>query len=115
MTQPGRFHRSLLAAASVIAALSLSAWRAEAGPYVQTNLVSDIPGLAKLTEPELVNPWGISHTATSPFWTSNQGTSTANLFAVTGQTNVSKVSPVNTNGNIAIPTRHRRPKDPRVR
>jgi uncharacterized protein (TIGR03118 family) len=106
MTQPGRFHRSLLATASVIAALSLSAWRAEAGPYVQTNLVSDLPGLAKLTEPELVNPWGISHTTTSPaspFWTSNQGTSTANLFAVTGQTSVSKVLPATTNGNIVIP------------
>ncbi len=32
------------------------------------------------------------------------GKSTANLFAVTGQTNVSKVSPANTNGNIAIPS-----------
>jgi hypothetical protein len=71
--------------------------------YVQTDLVSDISGLATLTEPELVNPRGISHSSTSRFWTSNQGTSTANLFAVTGQTNVSKVSPVNTNGNIVIP------------
>ena len=78
MTQPGRFHKYLLATASVIAALSLSAWPAEAGPYVQTNLVSDMPGLAKIPS-QLVNPWGISHSATSPFWISNQGTSTANL------------------------------------
>ena len=33
----------------------------------------------------------------------NQGTNTANLFAVTGQTSVTKVSPVNTNGNIVVP------------
>jgi uncharacterized protein (TIGR03118 family) len=99
-----RFRKYLVIAALGVGALGISTWRADAGPYVQTNLVSDIAGLAKITEPELVNPWGISHTATSPFWTSNQGTNTANLFAVTGQTNVSKVTPANTNGNITIPT-----------
>ena len=104
MKQLNRFQKKLFATAAVIAVLSLSAGGAKAGPYTQTNLVSDLPGLAKLPEPELVNPWGISHTATSPFWTSNQGTSTANLFAVSGQTTVSKVSPANTNGNITIPT-----------
>ncbi|MFI5200050.1 MAG: hypothetical protein ACHQXL_06715, partial [Candidatus Limnocylindrales bacterium] len=26
--------------------------------YHQTNLVSDIPGVARLTDPNLVNPWG---------------------------------------------------------
>jgi hypothetical protein len=35
--------------------------------YIQTNLVSDIPGLATITDPSLVNPWGSSHSATSPF------------------------------------------------
>ena len=77
------FQKSVLAGATAVAALSFGAWRAQAGPYVQTNLVSDIPGLAQLTEPELVNPWGVSHTGTSPIWTSNQGTSTANLFSIT--------------------------------
>ena len=48
---------------------------AEAGAYIQTNLVSDIPGLATITDPILVNPWGVSHSTTSPFWISNQGTS----------------------------------------
>jgi hypothetical protein len=28
--------------------------------YVQTNLVSDIPGLAAHTDPNLRNPWGTS-------------------------------------------------------
>ena len=85
-------------------ALCTVTWRVEASTYVQTDLVSDIPGLATITEPELVNPWGLSHTTTSPFWTSNQGTSTATLFAVTGSTTVSKVTAVNPpTGNIAIP------------
>jgi uncharacterized protein (TIGR03118 family) len=75
-----------------------------AAPYVQTDLVSDIPGLATITEPTLVNPWGISHTTTSPFWISDQGTNFTNLWSVTGQTNVIKVTAVNPpNGNIMIP------------
>jgi uncharacterized protein (TIGR03118 family) len=93
----------LVTTAIAIGTIYAGAWRAEAD-FIQTNLVSDIPGLAALTDPELVNPWGVSHTATSPFWTSNQGTSTATLFAVTPDNNVSKVTAVNPpTGNIAIP------------
>src|ERR1700722_19768450 len=38
----------------------------------QVNLASDVPGLAPLTDPDLANPWGISLSATSPLWVSNQ-------------------------------------------
>ena len=48
--------------------------------YRQTNLLSDIPGLAPVLDPLLVNPWGISLTASSPFWISNNGTSTTQLI-----------------------------------
>ena len=48
--------------------------------YRQANLVSDVPGLAPVLDPLLVNPWGITKTATSPFWVSNNGTSTTQLF-----------------------------------
>lgn len=48
--------------------------------YRQTNFVSDIPGLAFIQDPLLVNPWGIAMLATSPFWVANNGTSTAQLF-----------------------------------
>ena len=48
--------------------------------YKQTNLVSDIPGLAVTTDPNLKNPWGVSFGATSPFWASNQRTNTATLY-----------------------------------
>ena len=41
--------------------------------FTQTNLVSDIPGLAANTDPNLKNPWGVAFSATSPFWTSDQG------------------------------------------
>src|SRR6185295_8821867 len=78
---------------------------ASSAPFVQTNLVSDIPGLATITDPSLVNPWGVSRTPTSPFWISDQGTNLTNLWSVTGPTTVAKVTAVNPpTGNIAIPT-----------
>jgi len=51
-----------------------------------------LAGLATITDPELMNPWGVSHSATSRFWTSNQGKGTATIHDVTGPTNVSKVN-----------------------
>src|ERR1700749_2664840 len=83
----------LVTTAIAIGTLYAGVWRAEAD-YLQTNLVSDIPGLATITDPLLMNPWGISHSATSPFWTSNQVTNSSTLYAVTGSTNVTKVTAV---------------------
>ena len=80
-----------------------TAWRAEAATYLQTNLVSDLPGLATITDPILQNSWGISHSSTSPFWISNQVTNTATLYAVTGSTNVTKVNINPPSGFVAIP------------
>jgi uncharacterized protein (TIGR03118 family) len=48
--------------------------------YRQTNLITDVPGLAPVLDPLLVNPWGISLTATSPFWVANNRTSTTQLI-----------------------------------
>ncbi len=48
--------------------------------YRLTHLVSDSPGIAPVLDPFLVNPWGISMTASSPFWVANNGTSTSGLY-----------------------------------
>lgn len=48
--------------------------------YRQTNLISDAPGVGFILDPLLVNPWGISSTASSPFWVVNNGTSTTQLI-----------------------------------
>ncbi|HZV04125.1 MAG TPA: TIGR03118 family protein [Gemmataceae bacterium] len=52
--------------------------------YVQSDLVSDVPGLADVTDANLKNPWGISFGATGPFWVSDQNTGVATLYSVTG-------------------------------
>jgi hypothetical protein len=48
--------------------------------FTQTNLVSDLPGLAVSLDPHLVNPWGIAFGPTSPFWISDNGTGLTTLY-----------------------------------
>ena len=48
--------------------------------YSQTNLVSDTPGMAALTDPNLVNAWGIVAGPSTPFWISDNGTGLSTLY-----------------------------------
>jgi uncharacterized protein (TIGR03118 family) len=57
--------------------------------FRQTDLVSDISGLATVTDSNLRNPWGVSFLPGSPIWVSNQGTNTSTLYPVMGSTGVS--------------------------
>jgi uncharacterized protein (TIGR03118 family) len=52
--------------------------------YHQTNLVSDVPGLATNTDPDLVNSWGIARSGTSPWWVNDNGTGKATLYNAAG-------------------------------
>lgn len=74
--------------------------------YRQTNLISDSPGLAPVLDPLLVNPWGISMTASSPFWVVNDGTSTTQLIRgdVGGAPLVLNTSPQTVNIPGGLPT-----------
>jgi uncharacterized protein (TIGR03118 family) len=49
--------------------------------YGQTNLVSDQAGMARLTDPNLVNAWGLAAAPGGPIWTANNGTNTSTLYA----------------------------------
>lgn len=48
--------------------------------YVQTNLSSDLPGVALNQDPDLVNPWGIVAGPTSPFWINDNGTGLSTIY-----------------------------------
>src|ERR1019366_8155997 len=65
----------LVAALLTLACMPASAgWdRDRDGEYVQTNLLSDLPGVALLQDTNLVNAWGIGFSAASPFWISDNG------------------------------------------
>src|SRR5262245_2140047 len=55
-----------------------------AGNVLQTNLVSDLPGVAANLDPHLVNPWGIAESGGSPFWVSANGTGVSTLYNTAG-------------------------------
>src|SRR5437764_11188270 len=50
------------------------------GGYARVNLASDVPGLARVTDPNLVNPWGVSFSPTGPFWFADNGSGVSDLL-----------------------------------
>ncbi len=77
----GRTKYVLAVGPMVLVALATST---SADVFIQTNLVSDVPGLAANTDANLKNPWGVSFSATSPFWVSNQVTGNSTLYNGSG-------------------------------
>ncbi len=56
------------------------------GPfYQQTDLVSDIPGYALHTDAHLVNPWGLAHSPSGPWWVSDNRAGIATMYSGEGE------------------------------
>jgi uncharacterized protein (TIGR03118 family) len=49
--------------------------------YKQTNLISDIPGVARITDPNLVNSWGQASSPASPLWVADNGAGVSTLYS----------------------------------
>lgn len=75
--------KSSMYCAACLAAAFLAAHGFAATNFTQTNLVADVSGVAAVTDPNLVGTWGISESASSPFWVSNTANGTATLYTVT--------------------------------
>jgi uncharacterized protein (TIGR03118 family) len=76
--------RGLIAAAvtaAFVGGLGLPAGAQNGGTtFTQENLVSDQPGVATLTDPNLVNAWGMSHGPNTPVWVSDNGADVSTLY-----------------------------------
>jgi uncharacterized protein (TIGR03118 family) len=48
--------------------------------YTQTNLVSNADGAARVTDPQLINPWGMSPSPSSAWWVSDQRTGFSTVY-----------------------------------
>ncbi|HYA23333.1 MAG TPA: TIGR03118 family protein [Terriglobales bacterium] len=57
---------------------------AQQNAYMQTNLVANVAGVAKNTDPQLSNPWGISIIPGDPFWIANNNGGTSTLYDANG-------------------------------
>src|SRR5580692_3965545 len=72
--------------------------------YSQTNLVSNISGIATTTDPQLLNPWGISILPGQDFWIANNNSGTSTLYDENGNKDAALVVTIpgatkNPNGN----------------
>ncbi|MGC2404653.1 MAG: TIGR03118 family protein [Acidobacteriaceae bacterium] len=81
-------------------ALALFPALASAQHYQQTNLVSNVPvtPAASISDPNLINPWGLVHSPTSPWWISNNAGGTSTLY------NNSGLNPANPAAQTPPPT-----------
>jgi uncharacterized protein (TIGR03118 family) len=68
--------------------------------FVQTNLISDGSFSSQVVDSNLVNPWGVSFSPTSPFWISENATGLASVDKVDSSGNVT----LNVIPAVTIPT-----------
>ncbi len=88
---------ALVTMAAGAATASASPAHPKGGGYRQVNLVSNLPNVAPLTDPDLVNAWGLSaspgtdQAPGSPLWVSDNGADKTTLYAGASATSVTKV------------------------
>lgn len=81
------------------AALALAAFAsapALAGEFDVVNLVTDDQSAhaAQITDPGLVNAWGVSYAPAGPFWVSSNGAGTSTLYSVNPLTQATSIVPL---------------------
>src|SRR6266403_2946191 len=77
--------------------------------YTQTNLVSNMSGVAPVTDPQLINAWGLSRGSGSPWWVSDQATGFSTLYDGAGAkqsliVTIPPADPTNKNTPTGSPT-----------
>jgi len=86
------YPRSLCGTILFLTAARLASAATPANAYLVHNLVADQPGIADFTDPNLVNPWGIITSSSSPFWVSDGGTGLSTVYSSNGTPSATKPS-----------------------
>lgn len=79
---PRFFVRTALSAA--FALILLAPYNSALAQYQVTKLTANQPGHAAITDPNLVNAWGLAYGPGSPFWTSDNVTGLSTLYNAQG-------------------------------
>src|ERR1700676_2062082 len=98
--------RTLILLAIMTTFAAPSEMLAQQAGYSQTNLVSNTAGVAKTTDPQLLNPWGISILPGQDFWIANNNSGTSTLYDNQGNKDTGLVVTIpgathNPNGNCS--------------
>jgi uncharacterized protein (TIGR03118 family) len=94
-------------AAVLIASILSTTVSGRADGFLEIDLVSDLPGRAKILDPNLVNPWGVATSSTSPFWVADNNAGLATLYNTEGTIQGLRVSiptPPDPLGSSGTPT-----------
>ena len=87
-----RFVRRILTLTSCFGlALILTGAALAQTSYTAMNLVSNLTGKTKHTDPLLANPWGLAYAPGAPFWISDEGSGWSTLYDGTGKPQSLKV------------------------
>jgi uncharacterized protein (TIGR03118 family) len=62
--------------------------------YKKRNLVSDIEGVARITDPNLVNPWGLSAGPATPLWVADNHSNVATVYSGAVRNSVPMIVPL---------------------
>src|SRR5258708_18117597 len=73
--------------------------------YRRINLVSNTAGVARVTDPQLINPWGMSRSPSSAWWVSDQSTGFSTVYNGAGaKQSLSIAIPSSDPNNKSMPT-----------
>ena len=62
--------------------------------YKKRNLVSDIEGVARITDPHLVNPWGLSAGPATPLWVADNHSNVSTVYSGAVRKSVPMIVPL---------------------
>jgi uncharacterized protein (TIGR03118 family) len=99
-------HKAISSIGLLLALAIPSGLQAQQTGYSQTNLVSNTAGVGKTTDPQLLNPWGISIFPGQDFWIANNNSGTSTLYDDQGNKGAGLVVTIpvathNPNGNCS--------------
>ncbi|WP_127353929.1 TIGR03118 family protein, partial [Actinacidiphila soli] len=69
-------------------------WQRPDTGFREVDLVSDIPGRAEKTDPNLVNPWGLASSPTGRVWVADNGADKATMYAGAQRGRPVRISPL---------------------
>ena len=62
--------------------------------FEQRNLISDIAGVARIADRNLVNPWGLAAGPTTPLWVADNGTDVSTLYSGAVNGSIPRIAPL---------------------
>jgi uncharacterized protein (TIGR03118 family) len=89
----------VLAAVGALAAVSVPGGAAagedgQRNVYRQANLISDINGVARIADPNLVNPWGMAAGPNTPLWVADNNANVSSIYTGGVRGSIPKINPL---------------------